>query len=64
MKKFIKFLSMFLLICTLICALGACDLLNKLKGTPDTTQGAVTEEPEWVDYADQLKLDLTTSTLK
>lgn len=63
MKKFIKFLSMFLLICTLVCALGACDLLNKLKGTPDTP-GAVTEEPEWVDYADQLKLDLTTSTLK
>ena len=64
MKKFIKFLSMFLLLCTLVCALGACDFINKLFGTPDTTQSAEPEEAEWVDYASQLKLDMSTSTLK
>ena len=64
MKKFIKFLSMFLLLCTLVCALGACDFINKLFGTPDTTQSAEPEEAEWVDYASQLTLDMSTSTLK
>ena len=58
MKKDTKFLSMFLLICTLVCVLGACELF-----TPQTTTGP-DQEAEWVDYADQLKLDMTSSTLK
>lgn len=66
MKNFIKFLAMFLLVCTLVCALGACDLFNKPQDTSSTTTTTTggTEEPEWIDYADQLKLDLTSSTLK
>ena len=58
MKKFIKILSMFLLICTLVSVLGACDLFK-----PKTTTSGE-EELEWVDYASQLKLDMDTSTLK
>lgn len=59
MKKFIKFLSMFLLICTLVSSLVACDMFAT------TTSGTNTEEPkEWVDYAGQLKLDMNTPTLK
>ena len=58
MKKFIKFLSMFLLICTLVSVLGACDLFK-----PKTTTSGE-EELEWVDYASQLKLDMDTPTLK
>ena len=66
MKKFIKFLSMFLLICTLICALGACDLFNPPEPTSEatTTTTGGQGEPEFVDYADQLKLDMSSSTLK
>ena len=59
MKKFIKFLSVFLLICTIVATFGACNLF----GPKQTTTGG-TEEKEWVDYASQLKLDLSTSSLK
>ena len=59
MKKFIKFLSIFLLICTIVATFGACEF----PGSKQTTTGG-TEETEWVDYASQLKLDLTTSSLK
>ncbi len=64
MKKFIKFLSMFLLICTLVCALGACDWFNPEPTTEATTTTGGQEEPQFVDYADQLKLDMSSSTLK
>ena len=59
MKKFIKFLSVFLLICTIVATFGACEFPS----SKQTTTGG-TEETEWVDYASQLKLDLTTSSLK
>ena len=59
MKKFNRFLSMFLLICTLVCCLGSCENIFQ------TTNDGPKEEPfEYVDYAGQLKLDLTTPTLK
>ena len=57
MKKFNRFLSIFLLLCTLVCCLGACENIF----LPTTTS---VQEDEWVDYADQLKLDLNTPTLK
>ena len=60
MKKFIKLLSMFLLICTLVVSLGACDLLSKFFATPSDTD----QEAEWVDYASQLKLDMDSESLK
>lgn len=56
MKNFVKLLSTLLIICTLISMLGACDLFGR---TPDDDEIA-----EWVDYAEQLKLDMTTDTLK
>ena len=58
MKKFIKLLSLFLLICMIVGTFGACNLFGP---KPTTTQP---EEKEWVDYAGQLKLDLESSTLK
>ena len=59
MKKFNRFLSMFLLICTLVCCLGSCENIFQ------TTNDGPKEEPfEYVDYAGQLKLDLSTPTLK
>lgn len=58
MKKFIKLLSLFLLICTIVSVLGACELFP-----PKQTTGN-TGESEWVDYASQLKLDMDTPTLK
>ena len=57
MKKFIKLISLFTLVCTLVCALGACNLFPQ-----NTTTG--NNKGEWVDYADQLKLDMSTDTLK
>ena len=57
MKKFTKFLSLFLLICTLVSMLAACEFF-----TGTTTGGE--QEHEWVDYADQLKLDMDSPTLK
>ncbi len=56
MKKFIRFISIFLLICTLVATLGACEWFK----TPDDG----TDEKEWVDYASQLKLDMDSDTLK
>ena len=57
MKNFIKLISLFTLVCTLVCALGACNLFPQ-----NTTTG--NNKGEWVDYADQLKLDMSTDTLK
>ena len=57
MKNFIKLISLFTLVCTLVCALGACNLVPQ-----NTTTG--NNKGEWVDYADQLKLDMSTDTLK
>ena len=59
MKKFIRFLSLFLLICTLVSVFGACKFFP-----PQTSNGGGNGENEWVDYAGQLKLDMSTSTLK
>ena len=56
MKKFLKFLSTLLIICTLVTVFGSCDLFKQDPETPGET--------EWVDYADQLKLDMNTDTLK
>ena len=58
MKKFIKLISLITLVCTIVCALGACNIVSQ------PTTGTNTET-EWVDYADQLKLDKdSTETLK
>lgn len=79
MKNFIKFLSMFLLICTLVCALGACDWFTTptttvaesttsstttSSTTSSTTSGNEPPVDEWIDYTDQLKLDMESPTLK
>lgn len=62
MKRFNKFLSVLLLLCTLVSCLGSCTIIETLfPGTGTETP----EEPEWVDYASQLKLDLSNKeTLK
>ena len=59
MKKFIRFLSVLLVLCTLVSCLGSCDFIKGLM-----PGGGEEEELEWVDYASQLKLDMSTSTLK
>ena len=56
MKKFIRILSLFLLICTLVATFGACEIFSGSQGTDGET--------EWVDYASQLKLDMSSDTLK
>ena len=61
MKKFIKLLSVFLLICTILTVLGACQYIMP---RPTEEDNGGTEEPVWVDYADQLKLDMDSETLK
>ena len=58
MKKFIKLLSIFLLICMIVSVLGGCQLFP-----PKPTTGSIGEN-EWVDYASQLKLDMDTPSLK
>lgn len=59
MKKFNKFLSLLVLLCVLVSGLASCDLIDKI--FPPADAG----EPEWVDYASQLKLDKNDkSTLK
>jgi len=60
MKNLIKFLSILLLLCTLVSCLGSCDFIKTL--IPGTEPPA--EELQWVDYASQLKLDMDTETLK
>ena len=55
MKKFFKIISTLLIICTLVTVFASCDLFKQ-----DETPG----ETEWVDYAGQCKLDLTTDSLK
>ena len=58
MKKFSKFLSIFLLLCTIVCCFGSCENIFQ------TTTDGGEEEFKYVDYAGQLKLDLTSPTLK
>ncbi len=58
MKKFIKLSSIFLLLCVIVGAFGACEF------PPFTTTTTPGGEDEWIDYADQLKLDLDSPTLK
>ena len=58
MKKFSKILSLFLLLSIIVCSLGSCELF----GTTTNDNGG--GETEWVDYTDQLKLDMNSSTLK
>ena len=60
MKNFNKFLCLLLLLCVTVCGLASCDLLEKLF----PNQPPHTGETEWVDYTAQLKLDLSTPTLK
>ena len=57
MKKFTKFLCLFLLLCVTVSGLASCDILAGL--FPVTP-----EEKEWVDYASQLKLDMSSNTYK
>lgn len=69
MKKFTKFLAIFLLLCIVVCSLGACDLVKSLLpgGNDDGDQNGGQNgegETEWVDYAGQLKLDMDSPTLK
>ena len=56
MKKFNKFLSLFLL-AVLLCSLSSCEWLKALINGGDQT-------PEWVDYASQAKLDMDSPTYK
>lgn len=60
MKKFNKFLSIFLLICILVSSLVSCEIF----GTTASTDAGKEDPKEWVDYAGQLKLDLNSPTLK
>lgn len=57
MKKLNNLLVLLLLLATVVSCLSACDLGSG-------TQGGGPEETEWVDYASQLKLDMTSPSLK
>ena len=62
MKRFIRFLSALLVLCTLVSCLGSCDFIKGLvKGDEPPVEDQL---PEWQDFASQLKLDLNTSSLK
>ena len=60
MKRFNKLISLLLLLCITVGGLASCDLLDKL--FPPTV--VEEEEKEWVDYAAQLKLDMSSPSLK
>ena len=62
MKRFIRFLSALLVLCTLVSCLGSCDFIKSLvNGDEPPVEDQL---PEWQDFASQLKLDLNTSSLK
>lgn len=54
-----------LLICTLLSCLTACPIVDPTTTTTTTTTtGGSPQLPEWVDYADQVKLDMNSNRLK
>ena len=59
MKKLNKVLSILLLVTMLVLSLAACQ-----SGGDKTTTTTTTQKPEAVDYAGQLKLDMTSSSAK
>ena len=79
MKNFIKLIISLLLVCIIVCSLGACDVIESLfpneNGGDNIGEGGGDGEGngeneggdslgEWVDYASQLKLDMDSPTLK
>ena len=58
MKRFNNFLVLLLLLCVTVSGLASCDIITQL--FPPATP----EEPEWVDYVAQLKLDMSSTSLK
>lgn len=59
MKNAMKFLSLLLLLCIVIGCVVSCD--NNTTDNETETEG---EQLEWVDYASQAKLDMSSSTIK
>ena len=59
MKKMNKVLSILLLVTMLVLSLASCN-----GGSGSTTASTTAAEPEFVDYAGQLKLDMTSTTAK
>ncbi len=59
MKNTIKFLSLILLLCIVIGCVVSCD--NNTTDNESETEGG---QLEWVDYASQAKLDMSSPTLK
>lgn len=57
MKRFNKFLCLLILLCVTVCGLASCDLLSAIFPQPPV-------EEEWVDYTAQLKLDMSSTSLK
>lgn len=55
MKKLTRILAVLLLVCTLITCVASCEFINKLTGGG---------ELKFTDYADGLKLDMSTTSLK
>ena len=66
MKNLNKLLCLLLLVCTIVCCLGACDVIESLFPNENSgnNNGGGNSETEWVDYAGQLKLDMDSPTLK
>ena len=67
MKISFKVLSLLLLLCTILSCFAGCPLNqggnNDTTTTTTTTTGGTTQ-PEWVDYADLLKLDMSSNRLR
>ena len=58
MKNINKLIGLFVLLSIVVSCLGACDIIFPQSGNGGNG------ETEWIDYAGQLKLDMTSSTLK
>ena len=65
MKKAVKLLSLILALCLMVCIVVACDdTTNDNGGNTDNGGNNTTTPTEHIDYVSQLKLDMTTTSLK
>lgn len=64
MKNVKRFLSLFLLLCLTVSYFNGCNLLPEAPTEPQATEPPIVELPEWIDFMEQAKLDMTSSTAK
>ncbi|MBE6926041.1 MAG: thermonuclease family protein [Ruminococcaceae bacterium] len=64
MKNVKRFLSLFLLLCLTVSYFSGCNLLPEAPTEPQATEPPTVELPAWIDFVEQAKLDMNSSTAK